>query len=291
MAARKPVLRKGPMTTNRYGYRVYTLAVGKRNSWRETHPESLGSLGPSHVARVVALLKSHTGEILKYTPDLRPPDDLTVPVPLTDTGEPVLVIESFQASVNMVRCEVIHGRLGDHDELVGDNVEQIGDKAAGRRYRVDLMFPVTGTYGMAVVETCQRFSPADHLLRWLAYFDKCRAFEAAAKLADAVEAGAGDDAPVQLTAETDWRKHRMSQISDAKYLRTLISGATKVSVDLVQAGAVTKRGRYKEVEHRLQVPNVDEGTRADLAGEILLWLEGGKAKGAVKQVECPIQSS
>lgn len=265
----------------RYGYRMYILSVGQGNAWRK--PEDLADVASDYIQRVHSLLISTKGTVLKYRPDLRDGSG-TIPIPLSDVGQPVMVIDGVVRDGNLIRCEVVEGTFGDHDELVGDNVERIGDRAAGRRYRIDLYFPSSGTFGLAVSETCKRYTPVEPFLRWLAWLDQKRAIEAQLRLEQGLSDGSLTAAELaRLSEDAVWRKFRVRQVSDSAYLRKLIKDSKKVSVDLVEAGSVTKRGRFKDVEKRLQVLDVGEGMHEALADEILSWLDGGK-EGALGRV-------
>jgi hypothetical protein len=240
-------------------------------------------LGDAYVERTYRLLEGAVGRVLKHKPDLIVADG-SVQIPESDSGEPVFVLDSVVRTGRRIRAEVIAGTIGDHDELVGDNVETIGDRAAGRRYRIDLHFPGTGELGLVVAETCKRYTPIDLFLRWAAWLDLIDGIAERQKIAAALERGeiTETDADVKA-AGLVWRKFRVSQVSDAAYLRKLISEAKKVTVDLVQAGGVTRRGRFRSVEKKLSVLDIGEGMHEKLAEEILSWLEGSN-QGAVGRV-------
>lgn len=266
---------------NRYGFRAYTLSVGRGNRWKKA--ESLSALGTGYIARIKAMLTTAQGEVLRYKPDLSN-DDGTIPVPLDTTGEPVMVIDRVEQSGRMLRCEVIKGTLGDHDELVGDDVVTISDQAAGRRYRIDFYFPSADERGMVITETCVRHTPVELLLRWLAWFDKQRAEQSALEIHNGIAEGTLTDAQANMREEeTHWRKLRIRQISDGKYLRNLIREADKVSVGLSEANSFTDRGRPKKIQKRLEILDIGEGLHDDLATELLSWLNGG-SKGALRRV-------
>lgn len=250
------------MTQQRHGYRVYKLSVGRRNSWR--NPESLTDLGDPFRVRIHSLLVAAKDRILKYTPDLAVGDgSIKTPESGLDLGEPVMVITDVWRVGPLIRCEVIAGTYGDHDDLVGDDVVEISDRAAGRKYFIDLYFPSDGLYGMAVAETCKQFTPIDLFLRWVAWLQ----IEDLLKTADT--ASSPDEDATDLGA---WHKFRVSQVADRDYLLGLIQQAKHVSVDLVQAGGVTARGRFRKVRKKLSFVDVDQGVHAALANEIAGWL-------------------
>lgn len=268
-------------TSFRYGYRVYTLGTGRGNSWRK--PESMADLGDPYVERTYRLLSNAVGQVLKHKPDLVVADG-SIHTTESDAGEPVFVLADVVRTGRRIRAEVIAGTIGDHDELVGDGVETIGDRAAGRRYRIDLHFPATGELGLVVAETCKRYTPIDLFTRWAAWLDLTDILAERQKVAAALERGEITETDADAkSAALIWRKFRVIQVSDAAYLRRLISEAKKVTVDLVQAGGVTKRGRFRSVEKKLSVLDVGEGMHEKLAEEILSWLEGSN-HGAVGRV-------
>lgn len=268
-------------TSFRYGYRVYTLTTGPGNRWHK--PESLEDLGDPYVERIYRLLKSASGRVLKHKPDLVVADG-SVQRPESDTGEPVFVLDSVVRTGRRIRADVIAGTIGDHDNLVGDNVETIGDRAAGRRYRIDIHFPETGEMGLVVAETCKRYTPIDLFIRWVAWLDLTDVLAEREKIAATLERGEITETDADArSARLVWRRFRVSQVSDTAYLKKLIGEAKKVTVDLVQAGGVTKRGRFRSVEKRLSFLDVGEGMHERLAGEILSWLEGSNV-GAVGRV-------
>lgn len=267
--------------SNRYGFRAYTLSVGKGNRWRNA--ESLTDLGPAYMARIHALLVAARGNVLRYTPDLSAEDGV-VPEPESTIGEPVMVIDRVEQCGRMLRCEVVKGTLGDHDELVGEDVVAITDQAAGRRYRIDIYFPCAEERGMVVAETCVRYTPVSLLLRWVAWFDKQRASEVAVELQEGLANGTLTEAQVKDREEAaHWRKLRTRQVSDGQYLRSLIKEAKKVSVGLSQANSFTDRGRPKDLQRRLEILNIGEGMHEALAEEVLHWLDGDK-DGALRRV-------
>lgn len=265
----------------RYGYRVYTTEIGRGNAWHNR--ESLAELGDAYVERSLRLLEGAVGRVLKYKPDLVAADG-SIQIPKSDVGEPVLVIAEVTRSGRRIRAEVIAGTIGDHDELVGEGIEEIGDRAAGRRYRIDLHFPASGDRGLAVAETCKRYTPIDLFLRWAAWLDLTDVLGEREKVRVDLAEGRLTSAEADArSAALVWRKSRVTQVSDSAYLRKLIGEAKKVSVDLVQAGGVTPRGRFRTVEKKLTVLDVDEGMQEKLAEEILSWLAGGE-HGAVGRV-------
>lgn len=254
----------------RYGYRVYKAAVGKRNSWRK--PDSLGDLGDSYVSRTHALLVGATGKVLKYLPDLQLADgSISKPIDGVDTGQPAMVISDVWRFSSLVRCEVVAGVYGDHDGLLGEGVEAIGNRAAGRRYRFDLYFPSAGEYGMVVAETCKRYTPIDNFLRWLAWLDLVDLLGRNEEESAIESDRANDSAPIDQ--RHDWRKMRVHQIADRNYLTQLIARAKRINVDLVDASGVTKRGRFREVEKKLTFLDVGEGMHEALIQEIGHWLD------------------
>lgn len=267
---------RSALTQQRYGYRVYKLSVGRRNSWR--NPESLTDLGEPFAGQIHSLLLAAKDRILKYLPDLAVGDgSIKTPASGSDVGEPVMVITDVWRDDRLIRCEVVAGTYGDHDELVGEQLEKITDRAAGRRYFIDLYFPKDGMYGMAVAETCKQYTPIDHLLRWVAWL----------QIDNSLKSLASDPSAAQESAEApSWRKFRVNQVADRDYLLDLISKAKRVDVDLVQAGGMTARGRHRKVQKKLSFVDVEQGVHAALADEIAGWLEPDQAAAskAVKRV-------
>ncbi|MDO5535167.1 MAG: hypothetical protein Q4F65_11015 [Propionibacteriaceae bacterium] len=177
----------------------------------------MSDLGESLIRRVHANLVGAKSELLKYRPNLAVGDGSIITPEGSDAGEPVMVLADVWRIGKMVRCEVIAGTYGDHDELVGDDVEPITDRAAGRRYRFDLYFPQSGDAGMLVAETCKRATPVEEFLRWLAWLDM-RALKQSAES----HAAENPEVSEAWIDPNEWRKFRAVQVADRDFLLQLI---------------------------------------------------------------------
>jgi hypothetical protein len=245
-----------------YGFRVYRLSVGKRTRWR-TH-EDLSALQHEYPSRVYELLKSIEDQVLKYRPDLQEPRAEVVCPAEDDQGQPVMVVSSAEKLGLRVSCEVVFGRFGDHEDLVGDDVVSITDRAAGRRYRIDYFFPSEGEYGFIAAETRKRFTPLPDVNRWIARQDALRL----------TDDSASDDW---------WRTIRADQVADRRYLLDLVGRAERVQVTLTTAGRLSARGRPRDVTRQLNVRQVDDEQLSGVSEEVLRWMEG-RTEGAVGRV-------